>query len=1171
MLEHCYRNKKTTNHSIFFNYETQGWASCILKIAENFVFIIFTRFVTTSIYMRKLLYFLLLLSTVCFELSAQSNNSFAHKSLLESGDWFKIKVDTSGVFKLTFDELQKIGISSPKDVRLYSYGGKNLPLYNNDYSFDDVNEIPIAVENGSDGIFNTGDFVYFFVEGPTTLDYDSVNNLFVHTQNSYSNYTYLLLTSSLGEGKRVEIAEKTTHKIDYTTNSYDNYLFFEEDKCNLVSSGRRWYGNKMLPGNSTNCTFHFNNLQADTEIRGFVAIAGRKEYGVGSTFFTLTTNGAEIANVNIPNSYTTYRYATYYCNTFNFSSKQNSIAINCKFNSPNNTSEGYIDAIGLTAREKLIFNHKRQMFIQDAQSTNHKCTEVIISNASDLKIWNISNVTCPKEVELTLNNEECRFTFEANKSIQRFVAFSTNKLRSPIINGTDVGPISNQNLHGMSADMIIVAPSNFIEQANRLSKLHHNHDKLNVAVVSIDEIYNEFSGGTPDVAAIRNFARQQHQHNVNFKYLLLFGDGTYDNRNILKSNQNILPTYQSAESESEAESYTSDDFFGMLDNDEGELTGTMNISVGRLPASTIDEAETIVNKIEAYLSGKTLGSWRNTIAFIADDEEDGVFVRTSEILSATISEQAPECNIAKIYIDAHKQESSSSGQTYPTANENIKKQIASGCSIIGYIGHGNPRKIAHETILSTSEVQELKNGEKYPILITASCEVGRFDDHKYTSLCECFLLNAEGGGIAALTSSRVAYNSGNTELANNFFKNAFNNNLRLGDIVRIAKNNTGGLSETNKRCFVLLGDPALKINIPQNKVYVSQINGHAITEICDTLHALDTITISGYIIDKNGDLISKNGTLQATIYDKPRQLSTLGNDEDSPIINFEIQNSIIYNGKASVEDGFFNLSFIAPKDINYSYGNGKISLYAIFDSTDANGYSSNIIIGGTNNNLSISDFDGPEIQLFINDTTFIDGGFTNNNPLLLARIFDHSGINTTGNGIGHNITATIDNDASNKIILNEYYEGLINQSNCGELQYRLNNLSNGRHTLKLKVWDIYNNPSEAEISFVVKSQETVAIGNISCAPNPMNKHTTFTINHNQTASNTKVSIEIFDCSGRKVATVNGNCNNTKTQIDWNTNSCTSELQDGIYIYRVKVSNNNDESYKSAKLVISHNK
>lgn len=1145
--------------------------SLTLMVAEDLVFIIFTHFETPPHYMRKLLCFSLLLSLICFELQAQSDNSTAHQSLLNSGDWFKIKVDTSGVFKLTFDELQKIGVDSPEDVRIYSYGGKNLSLYNDDFSFDDVNEIPIAVENGNDGVFNQGDYVYFFAEGPITLNYDSTNNTFVHSQNSYSNFTYLLLTSSLGKGKRIEIAEKTTQETDYTTDSYDHYLFFEEDKCNLVSSGRRWYGNKMLPGNSTNYTFHFNNLQNSTKIRGFVGVAGRKEYGVGSTFFALTTNGNEIANINVPNSYTTYRYATYYCNTFSFSSQQNAIVINCKFSSQNNTSEGYIDAIGLTAREKLVFSKKRQMFIQDAQSANYKCTEMRISNASNIRIWNVSNVTNPKEIELTSSNEECRFKFESNGTIQCFVAFSTDKLLTPIISGADVGQINNQNIHGISADMIIVAPTIFIEQANRLAELHKNRDKLNVAVVSIDEVYNEFSGGTPDVAAIRNFARQQHQHNNNFKYLLLFGDGTYDNRNILKSNHNILPTYQSIESESEAESYTSDDFFGMLENGEGELTGTMDISVGRLPASTIDEAETMVNKIETYLSEKSMGSWRNTIAFIADDEEDGVFVRTGETLSTTISQQAPECNIAKIYIDAYKQESNSSGQSYPTANETIKKQIASGCSIIGYIGHGNPRKIAHETILSTAEVQELKNGEKYPILITASCEVGRFDDHAYTSLCECFILNAEGGGIAALTAARVAYNSGNTELANNFFKNAFNNNLRLGDIVRIAKNNTGGLSEANKRCFILLGDPALKINIPQNKVYVSQINRHPITESCDTLHALDTITISGYIIDKNGDLLSKNGTLQATVFDKPIQLSTLGNDEDSPIINFETQNSIIYKGKASVEDGFFSLSFIAPKDINYSYGYGKISLYATLDSVDANGYSSNIIIGGTNNNLTITDFDGPEIQLFINDTTFTNGGYTNSNPLLLARIFDHSGINTTGNGIGHNITATIDNNASNSIILNEYYEGMTNQSNCGELQYRLNNLSEGQHTLKLKVWDIYNNPSEAEISFVVKSQKTVAIGNISCYPNPMNKHTTFTINHNQTATGTIVSIDIFDCSGRKVATVNGASNDTKTQIDWNTNSSSSELQNGIYIYRVKVSNHNDEAYKSAKLVISHNK
>jgi hypothetical protein len=552
----------------------------------------------------------------------------------------------------------------------------------------------------------------------------------------------------------------------------------------------------------------------------------------------------------------------------------------------------------------------------------------------------------------------------------------------------------------------------------------------------------------------------------------------------------------------------------------------------------------------------------------------------------------PQFNINKIYFDAYKQVSVSAGQRYPDVTTAVYQQVERGSTVIDYVGHGNPRILSHEEILSVQDVRTWNNYDKLAVFVTASCEVGRFDDHDRTSFGEWIVLNPYGAGIVAFTTTRVVYISNNATLNLNFFEQVFRPELHMGDIIRIAKNNTNSPTETNKRNFTLLGDPALKLVMPDNKIIISKINGeplytteqnesdlfsnlkgdeHLVSILGDTIRALDTVMIEGYVVDQLGNPIFKNGILYPTIYDKPVSITTNANDKTSPKLSFDLQNSVLYKGKASIVDGFFNFKFIVPKDINYTYGHGKISLYATIDSVDANGSCRDFVIGGTSD-IEFVDNQGPQIDLFMNDTTFKNGDMTNEKPILLAKLWDESGINTTGNGIGHNITAIIDGNSEKVYSLNNYYEGNTDMFNAGEIKFPLRDLAPGPHIVKFKAWDIYNNSSDAEIGFYVYDGNSVVIDKLLNYPNPFWDQTEFIFEHNQASSKNNIRIEIFDLMGKKMTELNAVDNSGSFKIApivWDgTGSDGAKLARGMYIYKVQLTNSlGAKTSKSSKLMI----
>ncbi len=1123
---------------------------------------------------------------------------YKNESALNTGNWYKIKINVSGVYRLTYEDLLEIGLTKPEYVRVYGYGGKQLPFMNNDFNNDDMVENPIVMNKGKDGTFNSGDYILFYSNGNTTWKYNETSEMFMQNVHNYSNYIYLFLSDSFGTGLRIEQITNDNSP-NYTTNETDAMACYHVENHNVIESGRFWFSDIIKPGNYKEYEFNFENRVANEPIKLHTYTAGRKDKNTPALSLQIKENNTVLSTITTTESYGKYLYAYDDHTYINFTPSVNNFTLKYSTYGGNSSAESLIGYICLNTRENLSFSNK-QLSFKDKKSIGVGVSQFNINNnGNSISIWEITNPTSPQAIKANTTGNKTTFT-TSTKTLKEFIAFNESSYLVPIYTGDDLGQVKNQNLHGVGQfDMVIITHPDFINQAKQIAEIRRK-ENLSVYVTTPQKIYNEFSSGTPDASALRNFVRmiydRSSSQNGLIKYLLLLGDGSYDNKTYSDANSNMIPTYQSENALSETSSFVTDDFYGLLDVDEGRHIGDLDIGVGRFPVINTHEAQVIVDKIEHYESEKSKGSWRTSICFIADDEDGGTHMEQADnIADNIIGQNNPEYNIDKIYLDAYNQVSTPSGQRYPDATKAINNSVKKGALIIDYVGHGNPRLLTHEEVLSVNDVKKWKNYDKLAVFVTASCEVGRFDDYQRASLGEWIVLNPDGGGVATLTTTRVVYSSNNNDLNKNFFYNALNPDLRLGDVIRIAKNNTGTTTSTNKRNFSLLGDPSLKLAIPENKALVTHINDSTVNPIhnsnifmdlrvseikssfdvsiesSDTVSALSTVKIQGYLIDANEDLLDINGVLHTTIYDKPKSITTNGNDETAPI-TFNLQNSILYKGLASVNNGFYEFEFMIPKDIDYLFGPGKISLYGILEDTiEAIGYSEEITIGGISDITEI-DNEGPEIELFLNDTAFVYGGIANEEPIFISKLTDESGINTSGIGIGHDITAIIDGNRDDIIILNDFYLGELNKYNCGTVKYPLENLSPGPHTITLKAWDIYNNSSEAEISFYVHKNSSITISNMYNTPNPFYDETEFRFEHNQSSDDLTVTIRIYDTMGKLVTVIKQKDNNGSfniTPIKWDgTGNNGQKLDQGIYIYNTEiVSVGGKKSAKSSKLII----
>ena len=748
------------------------------------------------------------------------------------------------------------------------------------------------------------------------------------------------------------------------------------------------------------------------------------------------------------------------------------------------------------------------------------------------------------------------------------------------------GVVANQNIHGIigQPDFVIVSHPNFINEANSLASFHENIDSLDVAVVQTTQVYNEFSSGAQDVTAIKGLMRMLYERAVDStelpRYLLLFGDGSYDNKNQISNNTNFVVTYQSVNSLNPTGSYVSDDYFGLLDENEGESTlDDLDIGIGRIPIKSVAEAQDVLNKMLHYEEASTMNPWRNELCFIADDEDGNIHINDADNIAMMLDTTYADYNIDKIYLDAYAQESTPAGQRYPAVKDAINRKMENGSLILSYTGHGGELGWAHERVLENLDINSWSNYDNMPLFLTATCEFSRFDDPDRTAAGEYVFLNPNGGAIAMLTTVRLVVSGQNEILSSNFFNTVFkpvNGEMpRLGDVCMKTKNLSGNGQNTRK--FVLIGNPAQRLAYPKHIAVTDSINYMAVSGASDTLKALSKVTISGHIERTSGEKFSSfNGTIYPTVYDKASSVTTLRNDSQSNIKIFMLQKNALFRGKASVVNGEFDYIFIVPKDIAYQPGFGKISYYAEDGETDANGSYEDFVIGGTSSNIE-PDNTGPEVRMFLNDTNFVDGGLTDENPVLLAFLSDKHGINTTGNGIGHDIVAILDEESDNPIVLNEEYEADRDSYKSGSLQYPFANLSVGAHKLSLKVWDVYNNSTQVFTDFIVAESANLALSHVVNYPNPFTTYTEFWFEHNRPGEFLDVQIQVFTISGRLIKTINTNIvthgfrpNPSQwPDLQWDgKDDFGDKIGRGVYVYHLKVRTSEGEmANQYEKLVI----
>jgi hypothetical protein len=706
-----------------------------------------------------------------------------------------------------------------------------------------------------------------------------------------------------------------------------------------------------------------------------------------------------------------------------------------------------------------------------------------------------------------------------------------------------------------------------------------------VKVVKTDEIYNEFSSGTQDISAIRDFMRMLYDRagsdqSLMPQYLLLFGAASYDYKDRIPDNHNFVPTYESPASLNPIISFCTDDFFGCLDITEGgsmiDNNDFLDVAIGRLPVRNVAEAQAMINKIMAYQSPASLGSWRNELCYVADDEDNNLHLIDAEKLYNYVNSNYPVYNISKIYLDAYTQVSTPGGNRYPDVKDDINRKIFSGVLMMNYIGHGGVNGWAHERVLDATDVSSWHNMNKLPLFVTATCEFSKYDDPGIYSVGEQVLLSPHGGGIALVTTVRLVFASANYTLNNAFHQFLFvpigNRMPTIGEVITKAKNSILLTSDdANLRKFVLLGDPVVKLNYPTNIAVNNTVTGIR-SQIIDTLRALSKVTITGEVRDPNGNRMDNfNGIVYPTVFDKASTIQTLKNDPASNIANFSLQKNIMYRGKASVTNGNFSFSFVVPKDISYTYGYGKISLYADNGNIDAHGYKDDVVVGGTADSFAV-DNQGPLIKIYMNDEKFVFGGITDENPLLLVKLEDENGINTVGNGIGHDITGVLNQNTQNTYVLNEYYQAELDNYMKGEVRYPMSRLSEGKHTIKVKAWDVYNNSSEEYTEFIVSTSADLALAHVLNYPNPFTTSTKFQFEHNKPGQPLFVQVKIFTVSGKLVKTIQRDILSESYRVDdihWDgRDDFGDRIGRGAYIYKVDVrAENGATAHKFEKLVI----
>jgi hypothetical protein len=1103
---------------------------------------------------------------------------FTYVSVLSSGELHKISVKQRGVYKMDKSFLEKnLKISlqniDPRNIHVFGNGGRPLPEANNDFFQDDLVENAIYIKGEQDGKFDEGDFILFYATGPDAFHYDPIIQNYVYTKNPYSDESYYFIKIDNTRGKRIELKTSEPNP-DYQSSVSFDFKNSQKDLVNLLEidannsgSGKVWYGQELSNTRELDfgTEFIFDHIDLSKNGKFSFGFAGRAPINHQVIAIVEGKQSSATVPYAILNSNYPYPFANHVVRSDEFKPVSDLVKAKITYPSLGGTvSEGWLDYFQVSVWKKNIWNNK-SLYIMDPDASKSAVTEYNISNVNNDKwIWDITDPLNISQIVSSRNGNQQVFSTQSVNQYRQFLALDESLVfEIPVY----VGQISNQNLHGLKdEDMVIIYHKNFQSEAERLKNHRSSWNQLKIALVEQDQVFNEFSSGSQDPTAIRNMMRMLYMRNPNFKYLLLFGDGSFDFKYINKryTNQNFITTYETDESLDPINAFPTDDYYGLLDPGEGKnLFGLLDISIGRLCARTPAEAKVLVDKIIRYdVDPLNMEDWKLSIAFSADDEDGNVHLIQADRIAESIKSKYPLYNQEKIYLDAYEQVTTPGGQRYPEVNKAFANTFFQGALVINYMGHGGYSGLAQERVLQNTDIRLLENYYRQPLVIVASCDINGFDDPSKTPGGKEGLLNPRGGFLALFSTVRAVFSSDNFDLTNSVYKYLFEFEngapLAMGEMMRRAKNeNSNSGSRFNSRKFLLFGDPSQPLAIPRYKNSVVSINDKIITALADTFKALETVKVKGFVHNQQGEKQTDfSGKLYATVYDKEIKLRTKANDPSSYVREFSLQRNIIYKGSVEVKNGDWEFSFIIPKDINYDFGKGKMSLYATDEkSRDAAGYENGFIIGGVSSD-SIKDDKPPVVKVFMNDANFVSGGICDPNPKLYAQISDDFGINISGNSIGHDLTAIIDNNGQTPIILNQVYKSKLNNPKEGELSYPLKNLSPGKHTITVTAWDISNNSGEGTVEFFVVDPDIFTIDRVLNYPNPFSRHTEFQFECNLGIAEMDVVIRIQSISGKTVKIIQKNIQSTGYRIagiEWDgKDDFGNDLANGVYLYRLSV-------------------
>ena len=1025
---------------------------------------------------------------------SQRLRSWPETSPLGSGNFIRISIPADGVYRIDRDWIQSAGFDpdtlDPRRIRLFGNGGAMLPTSN-------ANERPLGLmpaavcfEGEEDGVWDATDALYFWGQGPDSWERDGSVANWDHEKNAYNDKSWYFLEyngESAEPSFRIQDQAPEILAPDTLITTYWSQQFHELEMESVNRSGREWFGETFGTVTSRSVSF---NVPFATSKPGKLDFRVAAQSMGSSSLFTLSAG--QVISTASPS----YTSQTSTSNVVNLASGSQDgavvsgsglnarIEVDINFEAAVSGALGWLDYVRIAQECDLNMASAQLNFHADADADYDRAEYRLEQGVGLQTVWDVTNGNQP--VQLSLVQSESNSAWNAQlDTTRRFAVFSNYGFPEPAF----VGRVDNLDLHQYErADLVIATRAQYMEAAQRLANIHAD-EGLEVLVVTQRGVFDDFSSGSVDPTALKMLMMMLRDRAMQGgwappRYLQLFGDGTFANRSDLMATPFVV-TYQSENSISPTSSYVSDDYFGFLEDQYGEGIGDkMAIGVGRIACSSVDEANAMVDKVEAYLqqpndevsdSGCADGTegddgrWRNRICFVSDDMDGNggpteiEHMQNSDEHADKLADNHSEYDVVKIYLDAYPQESTPGGERYPDAQDAIDRQVRDGALIMNYIGHGGEKGWSHERVLNTTTIQNWTNLKRMPLFMTATCELARYDDPDVDSAGEMMVMNPEGGAIAMLTTTRVVFSGSNQQLNRAFYDVALYDTastaLRLGDIARATKNDPQVSNSSNKRNFTLLGDVALQLNYPEHSVQL--------TAVPDTLKALDQASVSGFVSDRSGALLSDfSGIVHVKVFDKSSQITSLNNDGAPNPHAFEVHRNVLFSGVASVQNGLFNFDFVVPRDIDYSFGQGRISAYAVSDSSDAHGATNDLIIGGVSEDY-LEDLVPPLVELYINDTLFESGGLADNNPLLFARLFDEGGINSSGVGIGHDIRVILDEESSQSVVLNDFYTSDLNTYQGGTVRYAFSDLEDGPHSLSLTAWDVYNNKGTGSIDFVV--------------------------------------------------------------------------------------------------------